>query len=474
LINWGEIEGRFNPSYYTKDILDIFEKIKANGITRLLNICDKIKNGSTPKGGEFEESGIVYYRSQDFDLYQMNQGTYITEEFNQAIKRSYCRQNDILLAVVGATLGKIGYIQHFHQEGNINQNVARIRIVSNDYLPEFIAIYLYSTMGQTFIKRYATITAQPYLNNEQINRIPIPMLHKDCQQHIIDVVKAAYEQKHQKEQQAKDLLNSINSYLLHELGIVMPQEDENALENRMFFTGSNQVLGGRFDPRKYTNRYQKIFAAIENSPFEKKCLWEIILDDISGNWGLDETETGSELVHCLTIRATEFDNKFNLNLENNRTKYRKYKQQTYEKIALNPNEILVEKSGGSDEQPVGRVAFIEKDMVENNTLAYSNFIHKLILNELDVYPRYVFEYLRLMHNIKATEVMQTQTNGIRNLIMREYFGQAIVLPDKDMQKRIADKVSKIRIHAKKLEMDADNTIKEARAQVEKILLKGSL
>lgn len=131
------------------------------------------------------------------------------------------------------------------------------------------------------------------------------------------------------------------------------------------------------------------------------------INDVSGNWGEEDTKANENLISCLTIRATEFDNKYNLNFDNNRTKYRKYNLIDYEKIKLYPNDILIEKSGGSDNQPVGWVAFIEKEMVETNRLTYSNFIHKIVINETKAVPRYIFEYLRLIHNIKITEVMQT-------------------------------------------------------------------
>ena len=56
-------------------------------------------------------------------------------------------------------------------------------------------------------------------------------------------------------------------------------------------------------------------------------------------------------------------------------KFRKYTPVIYEKIKLSPNDILIEKSGGSDNQPVGRVAFIKKEMIKKQPLVYSNFIH---------------------------------------------------------------------------------------------------
>ena len=128
-------------------------------------------------------------------------------------------------------------------------------------------------------------------------------------------------------------------------------------ENKVFIINWGEIVG-RVNPNYYKKEYRDLKKII-------KC----------SNYSLGETEIDEDLTSCLTIRATEFDNKYNLGLDNSRTKYRKYKPHVYEKIALSSNDILIEKSGGSDAQPVGRVAFIEKDMIENRSLACSNFIH---------------------------------------------------------------------------------------------------
>ena len=242
----------------------------------------------------------------------------------------------------------------------------------------------------------------------------------------------------------------------------------------MFYASSNKVLGNRFDPRKYNNKYQRLFAAIEDTPFPKKHLKDLLVDSVSGNWGKEDTVEDQKLVSCLAIRATEFDNKYNLNLDNHRVKFRKYDPETYEKIKLSSEDILIEKSGGSENQPVGRVAFIEKEMVEKQSLAFSNFIQKIVVNKEEASPRYVYEYLRLIHNIKITEVMQTQTNGIRNLIMGEYFNTTIILPKKSQQILITEKILKKRKHVLEIEKQVDQIIERAKMQVEKILLGNNL
>lgn len=67
----------------------------------------------------------------------------------------------------------------------------------------------------------------------------------------------AYIEKIEKE--AQTLLDSINEYLLKNLGIVIPSKEENTLKSRMFYVGSEHVIGSRFDPRKYTNKYKPLF-----------------------------------------------------------------------------------------------------------------------------------------------------------------------------------------------------------------------
>ena len=80
-------------------------------------------------------------------------------------------------------------------------------------------------------------------------------------------------------------------------------------------------------------------------------------------------------------------------------------------------------------------------------------------------PEYVFEYLRLMHNIKITEVMQTQTNRIRNLIMQEYFAQTVLLPELKKQEEIAVRASQMRKHAFELQMEAEKIVLNAKMKV---------
>lgn len=432
--------------------------------------------GATPKTTEQEkyysdETGIKFIRVQNLspEGLKLEDCKYINEEtHNGMLVRSKVFENDLLVKITGVGRMAVSSVAPKGFEGNINQHMVVIK-THNLETSNLLASFLNSDIGEKLASRRSTGGTRPALDYTALRSIPI-ILNHDC----IRIMDDAYSEKQKKEKQANELLNSINEYFLGELSITLHEEPEDTLENRMFFVNSKKVIGSRFDPKKYSLKFKRIYEAIENSYIDKYTLRGVIVDDISGNWGLDDTIDNEYLFTALTIRATEFDNKYNLELENSRVKYRKYTKKTYEKILLKLDDILVEKSGGSDDQPVGRAAIIDHEALKKAPLAYSNFIHKLIVNTDIVRADYLYEYLTLMHNIKVTEVMQTQTNGIRNLIMSEYFNQTILVPKKAKQLEIADHIKNIKAQAKALEFEAQQAITKAKEKVNKILLGDEL
>ncbi len=86
------------------------------------------------------------------------------------------------------------------------------------------------------------------------------------QQKIVRFYDIAFSQKKQKELQAKALLNSINGYLINELGIILP-EVESHLKGRIFSVSASSVVSRRLDPDYYKLSYQKIISQVEKSKY---------------------------------------------------------------------------------------------------------------------------------------------------------------------------------------------------------------
>lgn len=429
--------------------------------------------GATPRKDEKEkyyadEFGVPFIRVQNLTPEGLNlkECVFINEQtHNNMLSRSKVRENDLLVKITGVGRMAVSSVAPQRFEGNINQHIVVIK-TKDRQTSESIAAYLNSDIGEKLASRRSTGGTRPALDYSALRSIPV-IINGD----IVNIMERAYEQKREKERKVQQLLNSINDYIIDALNITLPLETEHDFSNRVFYVHAGDIFGGRFDPRKYSRKYKQLLSAIELSHCDRAFLKDVISEDISGDWGLDNTIEDPELISCLTIRGTEFDNKFNLNLDNNRTRFRKYRKASLNKIQLNEKDILIEKSGGSEDQPVGRVAFIEKGMLNKSPLTFSNFIHRIRIDEKKAVPEYVFEYLRLMHNIKITEVMQTQTNGIRNLIMQEYFAQTVLLPELKKQEEIAARAAQMRKKALELQMEAEKIVLNAKKKVEKILLQ---
>ena len=242
------------------------------------------------------------------------------------------------------------------------------------------------------------------------------------------------------------------------------------MHDRLFTVSFSKICSGRLDPKLYSTSIIQLKQSLFDSHYDKKTLKDFIMSNCSGEWGFDESEKLDErkFTKCLVIRATEFDNTYNLRLDNTRVKYRWIDNSKLSRMNILANDLLIEKSGGSEDQPVGRIAILSNDILKGNRIAYSNFIHKITVDGIN--PMYLYYYLKTMHNIKITDAMQSQTNGIRNLIMHEYFNQTIVVPPSEIQQEIVDHITKIRQQAKALQEEGKNLLAQAKKEVEQMII----
>jgi type I restriction enzyme S subunit len=104
-------------------------------------------------------------------------------------------------------------------------------------------------------------------------------------------------------------------------------------------------------------------------------------------------------------------------------------------MTLHEGDILLEKSGGSPVQPVGRVLLVEERM---DGYGFSNFIHRLRPNPEKVSPRFLRWVLYELHRSGIIERLQNQTTQMRNLELRDYFCARIPTPQLDEQAAICE------------------------------------
>ncbi len=136
-------------------------------------------------------------------------------------------------------------------------------------------------------------------------------------------------------------------------------------------------------------------------------LIEITGKAISGEWGNDDL-TGEGIP---VLRTTNFTNEGLVNYANVVT--RDLGKKDVSRKYLQPGDIIIEKSGGSDNQPVGRVIYFDGP---ESTYLFNNFTGLLRVNDTQTWiSRYVFYALFANYQFGGTRCYENRTTGLHNL-----------------------------------------------------------
>lgn len=482
-VNRSELEGRIDSQFYSFK-RTTFSKFKFP-TERLKNFFE-IRDGDHDKLPEevitSKEQGKRYLRAQDLKEFQIieEKPIYVNKEYFNKIKRCQIFPGDLLVSIM-ASIGLNVIVPSNFDVCVANRAIGILRLKKDirDILPSYVQVLINTNIGFSLFEIEKKGGIQQRLNLSDIGTVKIPLPPLYIQEQIVDLFQSALNIKQQKEAEAKSLLDDVDNYLLSELGIIVPEKD-NSLQKRVFTTRFSKIVGRRLDPKEYdsdTVSLRKAIIDVSKKKYTIKSLKEFINQSVSGDWGIEDSSDydREQYIRCLVIRATEYDNDYNLNLDNSRIKFRLIKKEKLKNIDIQENDLLIEKSGGSSEQPVGRIAILTKDILGTQNICFSNFLHKIRVNN-EISPSYLFCYLKTMHNIKLTESMQSQTNGIRNLIMTAYLNQSIILPlkdgkiDIDKQNQIANNIEDMREKAKQLQNEAKIILEQTKKEVELMIL----
>lgn len=149
---------------------------------KLGDVLERITKGTTPNGFSNNQNDINYVKSESLS-YEGNldysKFVKITEFQNNQLKRSQLKENDILLSMAGAYLGKSGLVKNEILPANTNQAVAILSVNSKvNYV--FLWFKLRSKEAISFFNSIPSQSAQPNINFEEIKSFafPLPPLHE--------------------------------------------------------------------------------------------------------------------------------------------------------------------------------------------------------------------------------------------------------------------------------------------------------
>ncbi|HZV12271.1 MAG TPA: restriction endonuclease subunit S [Candidatus Kapabacteria bacterium] len=226
-------------------------------IEKLSLLSENIFSGITPlSGGDaytIPPDGIPFIRSgeinSDGKVIPSHDVHIIESIHNGLMRRSQLKKNDVLIAIVGATIGAVG-IYESDEPANVNQAIAVVRLKQERVLPKYVVAFLLSSLGQEILDYMKRPVARANINLEEIGEITIPVPPFDIQKEFIKQYDVAREGRNKKLAQADSFLQSIDEYIIKQLGLTI---EEQQIKRRVFGIKLSQI-NGAINAERYSKR----------------------------------------------------------------------------------------------------------------------------------------------------------------------------------------------------------------------------
>ena len=327
--------------------------------------------------------------------------------------------------------------------GNTNQHMVVIK-TGDDKISKYLARYFNLDIIERIASRHSTGGTRPALDYPSLRNIP-----------IIDgidfsKIDKAISIKRQKEIEAKHLIDSIDSYLLDELGITLP-EIKTDLDNRKFLVNRSDLLD-RLDPR-----FIKDFSYIKNlsSTYAWSTLNDIVLN--KGQYGANERATDYKFGDVRYIRITDIDDLGVLKETDKKTAFNIDKS-----YLLKYNDILFARSGS-----VGK-CYIHKNVSEQ--AIFAGYLIRFVIDNNKMDSDFLFYYCNSkLYNLWVNTIQRPAVQA--NINAQEFRTMRIPLPPLEKQKQIANRIWAIHQQAKALQEEGNNILEQAKREVEDNILK---
>lgn len=408
-------------------------------VYQIVDICE-IKSGKRlPQDTDFAAhvTDYPYIRARDIKNGKINTDTlvYLEKDVQEKIKRYIINSGDIAITIVGASVGDVGYAAENVDRCNLTENAVRLTSFSRNVNSKYLFYILYQKQYKDYMQLIAGASAQPKLGIYKVQRIKVELPNIEIQNKITDVL-STYD----------DFIKNNNKRIA-----ILEQMVENLYKEwfvRFRFPGYEMS-------KSIDSRLGKI--PLEFSVIQMNDAFEYY---IGGGWGEDDySEDFSEKAYV--IRGTDFPKVQKGDLSTCPLRY--HKKSNYSSRALKENDIIIEVSGGTAEQPVGRSLLVNKDVLDRlgNKVICASFCKLIRLNTEVVTPYYFYYWMQFLYKTRIIDRFQLQSTGIINFKF-EYFLRKgdIMLPPRDVMEKFETKVKTLHEEISLLSKQNENLIKQ--------------
>ena len=450
IVNRSEIENRLDPLYYGSDFTKFF---KHPFSVHLNEVCVEFSSGFGAGKNEqaTKDDGYIQIRPTNIDndgflKYEKNVYVPLHKGVPFVKKGTVLFNNTNSQEWVGKTALLLDDTQLY-----TSNHITSITVDSNKLIADYLWIVLnIYHRNKVFYSICTNWNNQSGVGIDLLRSIKVPILPISTQQEIVDYYISAYSERQKRESEAQQLIKSIDTYLLNELDVSLP-EIRNELKNRMFLLNRSE-LEGRFDPTVYKDGRKLISTKWDNVKLSK-----VAFVNPSGAYKGENIETPISFVPMEVVdeRFSEITTMGKTTIEQS-SGFTKFKE----------GDLLWAKITPCMQNGKSAVA---KNLTNGLGCGSTEFF---VLRPKD--ERLAIEYLHVILHMKCvreTAMLYFGGSAGQQRVSSSFLENFnLPLPPKEKQVEIAQHVYKMRQQAKALQKKGKAILEQAKREVERMII----
>lgn len=370
-------------------------------IKHIGDICKKVCSGGTPasSNASYYEGGTIPWVNTNevnfCNIYDTNKK--ITEEGLKHSAAKYIPINSVIVAMYGVTAGKTAIAKI-----PLTTNQACCNLIIDENQADYRYVYYFLQLQSENLNRLATGGAQQNLNAGVIKKYKISLPSLPIQRKISSIL-YAYDSLIEN--------NSKRIYLFEQIA-------ENLYKEwfvRFRFPGHEA-------DRLVASKLGKL-----PSSFRVANMGSLFDFYIGGGWGNDDMSDDYP-VEASVIRGADFPNVSRYDISSCPKRY--HKISNYKSRQLVDGDIVMEISGGTSEQPVGRTVLVTQEMIDrfkDGKVICASFCKLIRLNKAVVSPYFFYYWMQYLYDTRIIDRFQLQSTGIINFKFEAFLRKGLVM-----------------------------------------------
>lgn len=445
------IEGRIDVAYYKPEYMQVVKRLREGpfDLKRLGDIATlSTERWKRPESGKFR-----YIEINDIDTFsaQIAQAELLEVEVAPSRAQIVARENDILVSTTRPYRGAIALITKEFNNCVCSTGFAVIRDVHTKIDRKYLLHFLHSNFGLKQMEQRMTGGNYPAIIPDELLKIWVPMPPPGIQDKIVRLMDKALKEKENIEKESAFLSDSVDDYLMKQLGITLRQVEE---ESPLRYTlGAAFLRDERWDVEHWKPEYIEAERAMAKGKYGSCPFGKLMKKIANGLDYRDFSETGTKYLRVGNVKPFEID-------ETDIKRVSIALEDIGKDILLEQNDILLTRKG----------TFGVAALASNKDMIISSEIFKVVLRK-DAKINALYIVAVLNSSIGKNQFVRKSVGAIMGSLSQEAVKSILIpLPPRSVQDEIAGEVKSRIERAKRLEESAREVLEDAKATMERIIL----